>query len=64
MEKKQSCSNLPEMARKLFENVFDIFDQNFYPWSFPSLLALVGVTIEKGLHWFPKATIAVDSRGA
>ena len=24
-------------------------------------LALVGVTIEKGLHWLPKATIAVDS---
>ena len=27
-------------------------------------LALVGVTIEKGSHWLPKATIAVDSRGA
>ena len=26
-------------------------------------LALVGVTIEKGSHWLPKATIAVDSRG-
>ena len=24
-------------------------------------LALVGVTIEKGSHWLPKATIAVDS---
>ena len=23
-----------------------------------TLLALVGVTIEKGLHWLPKATIA------
>ena len=37
---------------------FENFDQNFYPWSFPSLLALVGVTIEKGLHWLPQATIA------
>ena len=37
---------------------FENFDQHFYPWSFPSLLALVGVTIEKGLHWLPKATIA------
>ena len=27
-------------------------------------LALVGVTIEKGSHWLPKVTIAVDSRGA
>ena len=27
-------------------------------------LALVGVTIEKGWHWLPKATIALDSRGA
>ena len=27
-------------------------------------LALVGVTIEKGLHWLSKATIAVDSWGA
>ena len=26
--------------------------------------ALVGFTIEKGSHWLPKATIAVDSRGA
>ena len=30
----------------------------FYPWSFSSLLALLGVIIEKGLHWLPKATIA------
>ena len=33
-------------------------DQNFYPWSFPSLLALVGVTVEKGLHWLAQPTIA------
>ena len=31
---------------------------DFHPWSFPSLFALAGVTIEKGLHWLPKATIA------
>ena len=31
---------------------------DFHPWSFPSLFALAGVTIEKGLHWMPKATIA------
>ena len=37
---------------------FEIFDQKIYPWSFPSLLALVVVTIEKGLHWLPQATIA------
>ena len=42
---------------------FEMHKSNFYPWTFPSLLALVGVTIEKGLHWLPKATIAVDSRG-
>ena len=27
---------------------FENFDQHFYPCSFPALLALVGVTIEKG----------------
>ena len=37
---------------------FEMHKSNFYPWTFPSLLALVGVTIEKGLHWLPKATIA------
>ena len=34
--------------QKSIENVFEIFEQHFYPWSFPSLLAFVGVTIEKG----------------
>ena len=33
---------------------------DLYHWSFPSLLALVGVTIEKRSHWLRKATI--DSR--
>ena len=36
----------------------DFFGGQVYPWSFPSLLALVGVTIEKGSHWLPQATIA------
>ena len=35
----------------------DFFGGQVYTWSFPSLLALVGVTIEKGLHWLRKATI-------
>ena len=42
------------MGHMFFEN----FDQHFYPWSFPSLLALVGVTTDKGLHWLLEATIA------
>ena len=33
-----------ELIKNIFENVWP----TFYPWSFPSLLALVGVTIEKG----------------
>ena len=37
---------------------FEMHKSNFYPWSFPSLLALVGVTIEKGLHWLAQPTIA------
>ena len=51
--KKQSCSIF-------FENV----DNKIYPLSFPSLLALVGVTIEKGLHWLPRQPLPLDSRGA
>ena len=37
---------------------FEMHKSDFYPWTFPSLLALVGVTIENVLHWLPKATIA------
>ena len=36
----------------------------FRPNFLTSLLSLMGVTIEKGSHWLPKATIAVDSRWA
>ena len=43
---------------------FEMHKSDFHPWSVPSLSALVGVTIEKGLHCLPKATIAVDSRVA
>ena len=28
---------------------FEMHKSDFYPWTFPSLLALVGVTIEQGL---------------
>ena len=34
-EKTQSWSELPEMARKLIENVFWNFGTKFYPWRFP-----------------------------
>merc|ERR1712086_494547 len=37
---------------------FEMHKSNFYPWSFPSLLALVGEIIEKGLHWLAQPTIA------
>ena len=45
--------------------IFEILNKFFLTWSFPSLLALVGVKIKKGLHWLPQATIAtkpLDSR--
>ena len=35
------------------QKVTFLVDQQVFPLSFPSLLALVGVTIEKGLHWLP-----------
>ena len=38
----QTCSKLPEMARKLIENFFEMFGQKV-----SLLLVLVGVTIEK-----------------
>ena len=47
-----------EMARKLIKKNKKKIDQHFYPWSFPLLLALVRVTIEKDSRWLPKATIA------
>ena len=40
------------------QKVTFLVDQQVFPWSFSSLLALVEVTIEKGLHWLPQATIA------
>ena len=50
--------NIFRITRFMGHMFFENFHQHFYPWSFPSLLAPVGVTIEKGLHWLPKATIA------
>ena len=34
----------------IMKTLYEIVDQYFYLWSFPLLLALVGVTIEKGSH--------------
>ena len=55
---KKNCSNLPEMAIKLIENVF-CFWQKFWGHN----LALWGITVEKGLHWVPMESHSAPARG-